>query len=220
MPPPMPPVTAPPSNCNCSEVQAELETKLKDMEERLANETKLHAAELANETKLRAAELKAMEERTEAALEAIRQFILMTPPSTPPPLPSPPPPQRPVECGRAGVCSETPGLRDPNELHEVRACTQPNPSHACALYMRLLTARAPTLSWPGAVLLQRQALSSLGIPSAWLLCVGGVICGLAVHTRPDLRPGRGHLPSRRREALHRCGARGRLHRRHWVWPRP
>ena len=123
MPPPMPPVAAPPSDCNCSEVQAELEAKLKDMEERLANETKL-----------RAAELKAMEERTEAALEAIRQFILMTPPSTPPPLPSPPPPQRPVECGRPGVCSETPGLRDPNELHEVRACTQPNPSHACALY--------------------------------------------------------------------------------------
>ena len=131
MPPPMPPVAAPPSDCNCSEVQAELETKLKDMEERLANETKL-----------RAAELKAMEERTEAALEAIRQFILMTPPSTPPPLPSPPPPQRPVECGRPGVCSETPGLRDPNELHEVRACTQPNPSHACAvLSMRVLTAR-------------------------------------------------------------------------------
>ena len=80
----MPPVATPPSDCNCSEVQAELETKLKDMEERLANETKLHAAELANETKLRAAELKAMEERTEAALEAIRQFILMTPPSPTP----------------------------------------------------------------------------------------------------------------------------------------
>ena len=63
MPPPMPPVDAPPSDCNCSEVQAELEAKLKDLEERLANETKL-----------RAAELKAMEERTEAALEAIRQF--------------------------------------------------------------------------------------------------------------------------------------------------
>ena len=49
----MPPVDAPPSDCKCSEVQAELEAKLNDTEECLANETKL-----------RAAELKAMEERT------------------------------------------------------------------------------------------------------------------------------------------------------------
>ena len=46
-----------------------------------------------------------------------------SPPSpSPPPTPPPPPPQkRPVECGRPGQCpSETAGLRDPDELHEVR----------------------------------------------------------------------------------------------------
>ena len=51
-----------------------------------------------------------------------------SPPPSSPPLPSPlptppnPPPQkRPVECGRPGQCpSETAGLRDPDELHEVR----------------------------------------------------------------------------------------------------
>ena len=44
------------------------------------------------------------------------------PPSPVPPSPSHPPPQkRPVECGRPGQCpSETSGLRDPDELHEVR----------------------------------------------------------------------------------------------------
>eukprot|EP00964_Phaeocystis_antarctica_P162845 scaffold137931_cov84-Phaeocystis_antarctica.AAC.1 len=45
------------------------------MEERLANETKLRQA---------------MEERNAAALEAIRQFVGMVPPS-PPTLPPPPP---------------------------------------------------------------------------------------------------------------------------------
>ena len=73
MPPPMPPCDAPPSTCNCSEIKTELEAKLEDMEERLANEKKLRATELA-----------AMEERNAAALEAIRQFIRMTPPSAPP----------------------------------------------------------------------------------------------------------------------------------------
>jgi len=47
---------------------------------------------LANEKKLRATELAAMEERNAAALEAIRQFIRMTPPSAPPSPPPPPPP--------------------------------------------------------------------------------------------------------------------------------
>ena len=76
-PPPAPPCdappTSPPSTCNCSEIKTELEAKLEDMEERLANEKKLRATELA-----------AMEERNAAALEAIRQFIRMTPPSAPP----------------------------------------------------------------------------------------------------------------------------------------
>eukprot|EP00964_Phaeocystis_antarctica_P063310 scaffold37990_cov33-Phaeocystis_antarctica.AAC.1 len=81
MPPPMPPCDAQPSTCNCSEIKAELEAKLEDMEERLANEKNLRATELA-----------AMEERYAAALEAIRQFKLMTPPSAPPSSPPSPPP--------------------------------------------------------------------------------------------------------------------------------
>jgi hypothetical protein len=46
-----------------------------------------------------------------------------SPPPPPPPPPSPPPLQQlPVECGRPGLCpNEAPGLRDPDELHEVNA---------------------------------------------------------------------------------------------------
>ena len=73
MPPPMPPCDAQPFTCNCSEIKAELEAKFEDIGERLASEKKLRATELA-----------AMEERNAAALEAIRQFIRMTPPSAPP----------------------------------------------------------------------------------------------------------------------------------------
>ena len=60
-------------------------------------------------------------------------------PSPPPPLPvppsppGPPPQKRPVECGRPGHCpSETAGLRDPNELHEVHFATL-IPSGACLM---------------------------------------------------------------------------------------
>ena len=35
-----------------------------------------------------------------------------------------------VECGKPGLCSETAGPRDPNELHEVRACDRRCPTHA------------------------------------------------------------------------------------------
>ena len=86
-----------------------------------------------------------------------------SPPPPSPSSPSPPPPQqRPVECGRPGQCSDTPGLRDPNELHQVRACaTQPI---TCMCSLCAFAQRAPLPSpWPGAVLLQRQALFSLGI---------------------------------------------------------
>ena len=40
-------------------------------------------------------------------------------PQQPPP-PSPLPQKHPVECGRPTLCSEASGLRDPDELHEVR----------------------------------------------------------------------------------------------------
>ena len=124
-----------------------------------------------------------------------------------PSAPSPPPPQqRPVECGRPGLCSEAAGLRDPDELHEVRVCMP------CTLYSCSTMPLSPST---GALLHRRQALS-LAIQAAWLLCVGSVERGLAVRTREDLRRGRGHLPSRRREALYRYRARGRLHRRHRV----
>ena len=73
------------------------------------------------------------------------------------------------------------------------------PLHACVLYACLAR---PIRAAAGTVLLRRQALSRLGVASERLLCVGRVGCGLAVHTRQDLRRGRGHLPSRRREALH------------------
>ena len=128
--------------------------------------------------------------------------------------PSPPPPspqQRPVECGRPGHCSEEAGLRDPDELHEVRACIP-----SCCVGCTLCACSPRPHPRPGALLLRRPALSSLAIQAAWLLCVGRVGCGLGVLTRQDLRRGRGHLPSRRREALHRGRACGRLHRRHWV----
>ena len=131
-------------------------------------------------------------------------------PSSPMPPPSPPWSWSPVECGRPGHCtSETAGLRDPNELHEVLFQRIP-----CML--SAFAHRAPLSAATGAVLLRRQAFSSLGSPSEWLLCVGGVRCGLAMHTRQDIRRGRGHLPIRRREALHRRRARGRLHRRQWM----
>ena len=116
----------------------------------------------------------------------------MPPPSPPMPPPSPPLPWSPVECGRPGHCtSETPGLRDPNELHEVLFQRIP-----CML--SAFAHRAPLSAATGAVLLRRQAFSSLAIQAAWLLCVGGVGCGLAMHTRQDLHRGRGHLPSCRR----------------------
>ena len=133
-----------------------------------------------------------------------------SPPHSPPQ--SPPPQQRPVECGRPGLCSEAAGLRSPDELHEVCALTSTQLTYN-SHHMHLLTARYTAPS-QGAVLLRRQALLSMGIPSAWLLCVGSVKRGLAVRTQQELHRGRGHLPSRRRQALHRCRARGRLHARH------
>ena len=134
-----------------------------------------------------------------------------SPPMPPPSPPSPPsPPYCPVECGKPGHCtSEIAGFRDPNELHEVLFQRTPHALCVCS-------PRAPLPAATGAVLLQCQAFSSLGIPSEWLLCVGGVRCGLAVRTRQDICRGRGHLPIRRREALHGCRALGRLHRRHWL----
>ena len=51
------------------------------------------------------------------------------PPSPPPPLPPSPPPmpsppsKRPVACGKPDHCSEAAGLRDPDEPHEVRCCS-------------------------------------------------------------------------------------------------
>ena len=134
-----------------------------------------------------------------------------SPPMPPPSPPSPPsPPYCPVECGKPGHCtSEIAGFRDPNELHEVLFQRTPHALCVCS-------PRAPLPAATGAVLLQCQAFSSLGIPSEWLLCVGGVRCGLAVRTRQDICRGRGHLPIRRRQTLHHRRARGRLHRRHWM----
>ena len=82
--------------------------------------------------------------------------------------------------------------------------------------LRGCRAQGPGRAARGAVLLRRQAICSLGIPSEWLLCVGRVRCGLAVRRRQDLRRGRGHLPSRRRQALHHRRAQGRLHGRFGV----
>ena len=51
--------------------------------------------------------------------------------------------------------------------------------------------------------------------------MGRVSCGLVgVQSRQDLRRGRGHLPNRRRQALHRRRDRGRLHGRHRLQVRP
>ena len=58
-------------------------------------------------------------------------------PQQPPP-PSPLPQKQPVECGRLGHCSEPTGLRDPDELHEVRTGTMHSPQHHSLLYMRVL----------------------------------------------------------------------------------
>ena len=50
------------------------------------------------------------------------------PPPPPPPSPSPPPQKRPVECGSLpGHCPEAAGLKDPNEGHEVRCCSDVQP---------------------------------------------------------------------------------------------
>ena len=46
-----------------------------------------------------------------------------TPTSPSPPSPSPAPQKRRVECGRPGRCSEAAGLKDPNDGHEVRCCS-------------------------------------------------------------------------------------------------
>ena len=80
--------------------------------------------------------------------------------------------QRPVECGRPGVCTnEAAGLRDPDELHEVHA---PAPHHAREFQtfrvssefkcVRSIHAQHDPTPSTGALLLRRQALSSLGIP--------------------------------------------------------
>jgi len=56
-----------------------------------------------------------------------------SPPHSPPQIP--PPQQRPVECGgaRPGDCSEAAGLRDLDELHEVRARNSSNHVHICTV---------------------------------------------------------------------------------------
>jgi hypothetical protein len=85
-------------------------------------------------------------------------------PQQPPP-PSPLPQKQPVECGRLGHCSEPTGLRDPDELHEVRTGTMHSPaplSALCVFYaspLCMLYACAPrphTHATTGAVLHRRQ----------------------------------------------------------------
>ena len=139
----------------------------------------------------------------------------VSPPSPPvsPPSPPMPPQARPAECGKPDSCpSERAGLRDPDELHEVRLC---NASHHVHVHALCMCSSRP-YPRPGAVLL-RRLVGILGIfPSEWLLCVGRVRCGLGMRTRQDLRRGRQHLPIRRRQALHHRRALERLRRRHWV----
>ena len=45
----------------------------------------------------------------------------------PSPSPSPAPQKRPVECGKPGHCPEAAGLKDQNEGHEVRCCSDVQP---------------------------------------------------------------------------------------------
>ena len=78
---------------------------------------------------------------------------LPPPPPPPPPLPplQPLPPTAPVVCGKPGGCSEAAGLKEADELHEVRLQrTHP--------IMRLSADRASTLpAATGAVLLRHPA---------------------------------------------------------------
>ena len=102
--------------------------------------------------------------------------------TTPPP-PSTPPYGR-VECGKPGLCSEAAGLRNPNELHEVRAC---NASSLTFRALSMLTATpirgrrcgaAPTSS--------PQAGPALGLAA---LCGGSRMRGGSARaTRPSPRP--------------------------------
>ena len=142
-----------------------------------------------------------------------------SPPSPPPSSPLPPqkrPVDRRVICRPGGYlqpqgsCSEAAGLSDPDELHEVRL------QHATSRAALCMCSPHP-YPRPGAVLLRPLCILGIRVPSEYLLCVAR--CGLAVRTRQDLRRGRGHLPSLRRQALHRRRARGRLRGRHGVWLR-
>ena len=99
------------------------------------------------------------------------------------PAPSTPPYGR-VECGQLGRCSEAAGLRDPNELHEVRAC---NASSLTFRALSMLTATpirghrcgaAPTSSRP-------QSGGPVGVAA---LCGGSRMRGGARATRPSPRP--------------------------------
>ena len=98
------------------------------------------------------------------------------------PAPSTPPYGR-VECGQLGRCPEAAGLRDPNELHEVRAC---NASSLTFRALSMLTATpirghrcgaAPTSS--------RQPGEPVGLAA---LCGGSRMRGGARATRPSPRP--------------------------------
>ena len=89
---------------------------------------------------------------------------------------------------RAAAASETPGrMRKARSL--LRGCRAQEPGRAArgvrahnhATHITCICSSRATLHpWPGAVLLRRQALPSLGIPSEWLLCFGSVKRGLAV----------------------------------------
>ena len=103
--------------------------------------------------------------------------------TTPPP-PSTPPYGR-LECGKPGACNENAGLRNPNELHEVRAC---NASSLTFRALSMLTATpirghrcgaAPTSS-------SLQPGEPLGLAAP---CGGSQMrAGHAHATRPSPRP--------------------------------
>ena len=76
-----------------------------------------------------------------------------SPPSPSPPPPSPPPPTAPVVCGRPRACSEDPGLKEVDELHEVRL----HRIHPIAARLSADRASTPPAA-AGAVLLQHPAL--------------------------------------------------------------
>ena len=67
--------------------------------------------------------------RVEQAAQCENCCTPLMPPSPPlpSPSPSPAPQKRPVECGKPGHCSEVAGLKDPNEGHEVRCCSDVQP---------------------------------------------------------------------------------------------